>query len=119
LGGKILPTTSSPSTPNQQRKTMITNNTPSTQPDTQQPADEGLDETPCSRYIPFVEIPEEIHAAAQTLHIYFEKQGMREWEFSYLADRRLVTKLERERDAYREQLQNIANASPRSLMRTV
>jgi hypothetical protein len=60
--------------------------------------------SPCSQYIPFVDIPEEIHAAAQTLHIYFEKHGMREWEFSYLADRRLVTKLERERDEFKAAL---------------
>jgi hypothetical protein len=53
---------------------------------------------PCSQYIPFVEIPEEIHAAAETLYFYFEKHGMRHWEFSYVADRRLVTKLERELD---------------------
>jgi hypothetical protein len=49
-----------------------------------------------------VDIPEEIHAAAKTLHIYFEVHGMQEWEFSYLADRRLVTKLERERDAMKQ-----------------
>jgi len=66
--------------------------------ESQTPGGVRLGELPCSQYIPFVEIPEEIHAAAQTLNIYFEKQGMREWEFSYLADRRLVTKLERKRD---------------------
>lgn len=64
---------------------------------------------PCSQYIPFVDIPEEIHSAAQTLHIYFEKQGMREWEFSAVADRRLVTKLERERDELKARL-DMANA---------
>jgi len=66
----------------------------------------------CSPYIPFVDIPEEIHAAAQTLHIYFEKQGMREWEFSYLADRRLVTKLERENARLMEALEKISKRHP-------
>jgi hypothetical protein len=47
-------------------------------------------------YIPLNPIPEEISNAARTLHVYFEKQGLREWEFSYVADRRLVIKLERE-----------------------
>jgi hypothetical protein len=50
-------------------------------------------------YIPFVNIPEEVHAAALALQIYFEQQGQREWQFSAVADRRLVNKLERERDA--------------------
>ena len=50
----------------------------------------------CNQYIPFVEIPHEIHAAANTLNSYFEQQGLREWEFACVADRRLVTKLERE-----------------------
>jgi hypothetical protein len=50
-------------------------------------------------YIPLNRIPEEISNAAQTLHVYFETQGLQEWEFSYVADRRLVIKLERERDA--------------------
>lgn len=63
-------------------------------------------------YLSMEEIPSEIHDAVNKIHIYFEKQGMREWEFSHLADRRLVVKLERERDAYRAELQNIANARP-------
>ena len=65
------------------------------------PGGVGLGAPPCLQYIPYVDIPEEVHAAARTLNIFFEKQGMREWEFSHLADRRLVTKLERERDEAR------------------
>lgn len=38
----------------------------------------------------------DILEAAETLHVFFEKQGIREWEFSHVADRRLVDKLERE-----------------------
>lgn len=56
---------------------------------------------PCSQYISFMDIPPEVHAAAETLFSYFERQGMREWEFSHVADRRLVGKLERERDSAR------------------
>jgi hypothetical protein len=59
----------------------------------------------CSHYIPLMAIPSGVHEAAQTLHNYFEKQGMREWEFSAVADRRLVTKLERERDELRKELE--------------
>ena len=47
-------------------------------------------------YISLNHIPEEISNAARTLHVYFEIQGLQEWEFSYVADRRLVIKLERE-----------------------
>lgn len=53
------------------------------------------------QYIPFVNIPEEVHAAALALQFYFEQQGQREWQFSAVADRRLVSKLERERDEAR------------------
>jgi len=47
-------------------------------------------------YIPLNRIPEEISNAARTLHVYFETQDLREWEFSCVADRKLVIKLERE-----------------------
>lgn len=60
---------------------------------------------PCSpssgipaNYIAFNDIPEEVHRAAETLNSYFERQGMREWQFAGVADRRLVNVLERERD---------------------
>jgi len=49
-----------------------------------------------SQYIPFVEIPPEVHSAAETLFMFFEKAGMREWQFSHVADRRLVVNLERQ-----------------------
>ena len=71
---------------------------PEPDPQTQQRGGEGFDAAPCSAYIPFTEIPSSVLKAAETMYIYFEKQGMREWEFSYVADRRLVSKLERERD---------------------
>jgi hypothetical protein len=64
---------------------------------------------PCLQYIPFTDVPEEIHAAAQIIHTYFAKQGVQEWEFSYIADRRLVTKLERERDELRSALLELHN----------
>ena len=54
------------------------------------------------QYIPLNGIPKHIHEAAQSLNHYFEKEGMRYWEFCSVADRRLVNKLERERDEARE-----------------
>lgn len=68
---------------------------------------------PCSQYLPLSQIPTEVHAAAETIFTFFERQGIREWEFSHIADRRLVGKLERERDAYKSELENIAKASPK------
>lgn len=50
-----------------------------------------------------ITIPKEIYEAAQTLHIYFEKQMIQGWEFLSVADRRLITKLERERDKARKE----------------
>ena len=50
-------------------------------------------------YIPFTHLPTEVTEAAETLHVFFEKQGMREWQYSHVADRRLVNKLERELNA--------------------
>ena len=64
-----------------------------------------MSDTPTpSQYIPFVNIPEEVHAAALALQIYFEQQGQREWQFSAVADRPLVNKLERELNAAKAQL---------------
>lgn len=54
--------------------------------------------SPCSQYIPFMDTPDEIHASAKILHRFFEIQGMSEWEFSAVADRRLVVKLKRENE---------------------
>lgn len=71
-----------------------------------------------SQYIPFVNIPEEVHAAALALQIYFEKQGQREWQFSAVADRRLVNKLERElieAKAENEAMREAINAAYKSL----
>jgi hypothetical protein len=65
--------------------------------------------TPCSQYIPFMEIPPEVHAAAETLFIFFEKAGMRGWQFSHVADRRLVVNLERQVEDLRTQI-SFANA---------
>jgi len=62
------------------------------------------------QYIPFVNIPEEVHAAALALQFYFEQQGQREWQFSAVADRRLVSKLERERDEMREAIREAHDA---------
>lgn len=45
-------------------------------------------------YLTFSLLPPEINEAAETLHMFFEKQGMREWQYSHVADRRLVNKLE-------------------------
>jgi hypothetical protein len=63
----------------------------------------------CSQYIPFMEIPPEVHAAAETLFLFFEKEGMREWQFSHVADRRLVVNLERQVEDLRAQVSS-ANA---------
>ncbi len=49
-----------------------------------------------------ITIPKEVYEAAQTLHIYFEKQMMQGWEFLSVADRRLITKFKRERDEARK-----------------
>ena len=49
-------------------------------------------------YLPFAHVPPEINEAAEKLHVFFERQGMREWQYSHVADRRLVNKLERERN---------------------
>jgi len=61
-------------------------------------------------YFPFSHIPPEINKAAETLHLFFAKQGLREWQFSHVADRRLVAKLERELD---EAKNNLARACSR------
>ena len=58
-----------------------------------------------SQYIDPSKIPMDIHRAAELLNVFFEKNGMREWEFSSVADRRLVAKLERERDALKDRLE--------------
>jgi len=55
-------------------------------------------------YIPFTHLPTEVTEAAETLHVFFEKQGMREWQYSHVADRRLVNKLERELNAAKANL---------------
>lgn len=70
---------------------------------------------PCSQYIPFIEIPPEAHAAAETLYIFFEKAGMREWQFSHVADRRLVVNLERERDEAREEVKELIYIAERAI----
>lgn len=76
------------------------------------PTGEGLVSPPCSQYLPLSDIPPEVHEAAETLFVFFEQQGMRRWEFSHVADRRLVSELEGQRDAFKAELENIANASP-------
>jgi len=58
----------------------------------------------CSQYIPLMEIPPEVHEAAETLFVFFEKAGMREWQFSHVADRRLVVNLERQVEDLRAQI---------------
>jgi hypothetical protein len=58
-----------------------------------------------------ITIPKEIYEAAQTLHIYFEKQMIQGWEFLSVADRRIITKLERERDETMRQLDNLKASS--------
>lgn len=55
-------------------------------------------------YLPFSYIPPEINEAAEKIHLFFEKQGMREWQYSHVADRRLVNKLEHELNAAKVQL---------------
>jgi hypothetical protein len=42
-----------------------------------------------------LQVPQEIIEAAQVVSNYFEKQGVQEWQLCSIADRRLVTKLER------------------------
>jgi len=56
------------------------------------------------QYFTLVDIPKEVYAAAVALQYYFEQQGQREWQFSAVADRRLVDKLERELNEARAQL---------------
>jgi hypothetical protein len=59
---------------------------------------------PCSQYLPLMEIPPEVHAAAETLFIFFETKGMREWQFSHVAARRLVVNLERQVEELRDHI---------------
>lgn len=54
-------------------------------------------------YISFLDIPPEIYQASEALFVYFEKKGMREWQFSHVADRRLVNNLERQLEELRAQ----------------
>ena len=55
-----------------------------------------LTDTPQTAYIPLSDIPSAVKEAAEGMHNFFEKQGLREWQFSHVADRRLVIKLERD-----------------------
>jgi hypothetical protein len=66
---------------------------------------------------PNINVPPEIYAAAETLHLFFAKEGHREWQFDHVAARSVVTKLEQEkRDlikecaAFREALTNLDRA---------
>lgn len=60
-----------------------------------------MSETP---YTPFTHLPTEITDAAETLHVFFEKQGMRGWQYSHVADRRLVDELERDLNAAKAEI---------------
>lgn len=61
-------------------------------------------------YTPFTHLPTEITDAAETLHVFFEKQGMRGWQYSHVADRRLVDELERELNAAKAEIEAMKKA---------
>ena len=46
--------------------------------------------------------PPEMREAADKLHSYFELRGSREWQFSHVADRRLVLRMEKQATQLRE-----------------
>ena len=56
------------------------------------------DDLASPKYLDLSEIPASVNQAAETLFMFFEEKGMKSWQFSYVADRRLVVQLERERD---------------------
>ena len=58
-------------------------------------------------YLPLTEIPPEVYAAAELLGYFFVTKIGRDWQFHGVADRRLINKLERERDQFREALETI------------
>ena len=47
---------------------------------------------------PFMEIPDEVYVAAETISNYFQRQNIKDWEFAKIADRNLVTRLRQERE---------------------
>lgn len=53
------------------------------------------------QYIELNKIPQHIQDAVRTIDHFFEAQYIRYWELSSIADRRLVNKLEHERDEAR------------------
>ena len=56
------------------------------------------------RYIPLKKIPPQVQISAETIRSYFDEMGMREWEFSGVADGRLVSDPERRLAVAREAL---------------
>lgn len=60
-------------------------------------------------YISPIEIPQEIHQAAETLSCFFTKNGLNYWIFRGIADSRLLNKLEREKEDLESTLRRFLN----------
>jgi hypothetical protein len=54
--------------------------------------------------IPMMAIPTKVYEASETLYNFFTQQGITCWQFGYVADRRLVARLESENERLRDAL---------------
>jgi hypothetical protein len=64
----------------------------------EQPADEGLDETTCSRLSDLLP-PAEIVDAAEKVRVWMENNGHRNWQLGGICDRRIASDRDEWRDA--------------------
>lgn len=62
-----------------------------------------------NHYISPIEIPQEIHQAAETLSYFFAKKGLDYWRFRGIADSRLANKLEREKEDLESAIRKFLN----------
>ena len=60
-------------------------------------------------YLSLGDIPPEVLQAAKTLNDFFDMKGMTHWQFSYVADRRLVNRLERENEELKSRISTLIN----------
>ena len=60
-------------------------------------------------YLSPIEIPQEIHQAAETLSRFFTKNGLDYWRFRGIADSRLTNKLEREKEDLESAIRKFLN----------
>lgn len=60
-------------------------------------------------YISPIEIPQEIHQAAEMLSCFFTKNGLDYWRFRGITDSRLTNKLEREKEDLESAIRKFLN----------